>query len=60
MSDDTRRVIDAIDRLSNKVDRVADNLSSFGTICGVVEVVLVLFLIYVVSAILGCNSLPTT
>lgn len=54
MSDDTRELVKAIDRLAGKVDRVASNLSSFDTICTVVIAVSVCLL---VAALLGCDKI---
>lgn len=54
MSDDMRELVDAVDRLTDKVDRVASNLSSFDTICTVVIAVAVCLL---VSTFLGCDKI---
>lgn len=62
MSDDTRRIIDAIDNLSRKVGRVADNLEALSTLCSVVMMILVLFVVAAFTAALfnGCSLTPTT
>ena len=49
-----RELVDAVDRLTDKVDRVASNLSSFDTICTVVIAVTVCLL---VSTFLGCDKI---
>ena len=62
MSDDTRRIIDAIDNLSCKVGRVADNLEALSTLCSVVTTMLVLFIVIAFTAALfnSCSLPPTT
>lgn len=62
MSDDTRRVVDAIDHLSRKVDKVADNLEALSTLCSVVTMMLVLFVVAAFTAALfnSCSLPPTT
>ena len=54
MSDDTRRIVDAIDYLSRRVGEVADNLAAFNALCTVVEVMLVVSIVALL--LYGCSQ----
>lgn len=54
MSDDTRRIVNAIDHLSHRVGEVADNLAAFNALCTVVEAMLIVSIVTLL--LYGCSQ----